>query len=261
MSLSQDPALSALKQNFICGYRDITGMPYAGVSGVHDNFGNAVNTTNGAGPHNIQIFMLATDGTVLNCLPGYWNSQDLIPEMQLAAQLNQVWVNPRLSRAQKDAYFRRLQIAHVQEHPPGMTRRSHLQGFDAMYEAEQRPYTSDFIRNPQIAAAAVNSGMRVPPNAFKTTDVVMHERMSKHPFMQYDRFDVASFADYGKQKYDKEEDYRTADGKVDMERARSAPELGDRSRMHMGRRRQQEQNDPKVWGNNQWGNNQWTGDH
>ena len=47
----------------------------------------AVFTTNGAGPHNIQMFVLAPDGTVLTCLPGYWQSDDLAGELNLAEDL------------------------------------------------------------------------------------------------------------------------------------------------------------------------------
>lgn len=227
MSLSQEPAFTALKNYFICGTRDITGEPYAGMSNLHDNFGNAVPTTNGAGPHNVQLFMLSPDGIVLNVLPGYSAPQDLVYEMQFAAQLNQVWTNPRLSRSQKDVLFQRMHIAHAREHPPQMSQRSHLQGFDAMYEADNHAGTSDFIKDHKAAEAYMDSGQKhLPPNMFKTTDQVMHERMAKHGFVAYQNFDVASFANYGKQKYDKNEDALMANGQVDHEKAQQAQQIG-----------------------------------
>jgi hypothetical protein len=285
VSLSQDPAFSLLKKYFVCGYKDITNEPYAGVSGRHEVGGNAIDTSNGAGPHNLQLFFLAADGTVLSVLPGYWHSEDMYPEMQLASKLNQVWLNRKLSRAQKNQMFQSMQLAHIQEHSPEMVKRSRMQGFDMKYEAEHRLATSDTIADRQLAYAAIERGQRmVPPAAFKTTDVIMHERMAARPFEPYSQFDVASFADYGKTKYDKNEDMRLADGSVDRLAIRNKEELGNpqalaaehpnRQRMQQNRERMQQmaqmqdsQRDQQrlerrqmrysgaAWGNgNQWGN-------
>ena len=54
----------------------------------------------------------------------------------------------------------------------------------------------------------------VPADGFKTCDVIMHQRMAARPFVRYENFDTAQFIDYGKLKYDKQEDYRDQDGKV-----------------------------------------------
>src|SRR6185436_3292777 len=51
--------------------------------------------------HNIQLFMLSADGTVLHCLPGYWETHDLASEIKLAEDLNKVWLDPSLGRAEK----------------------------------------------------------------------------------------------------------------------------------------------------------------
>lgn len=228
MSLSRDPAFTLLQQYFICGIRDISNESYAGLSGRHDVGGKAIWTSNGAGPHNIQIFILSADGTVLTCLPGFWASQDLAQEMRLAYQLQQVWNNPSLSRADKNKLFKNMQLAHIYQHPAGMTRRSHMQSFDQTYEAQHRLHTSDTIRDPNLIQASLDAGdMRLPQQAFKTTDVIMHERMAARPFVKYDQFDVAAFSDYGKTKYDKEEDARDITGKVDREAARSRPMIGN----------------------------------
>lgn len=252
MSLSQEPALTALKKFFVCGTKDITDEPYAGESGRHDNFGNAVVTTNGAGPHNLQLFMLSPDGVVLNCLPGYWAPQDLVYEMQLAAQLNQVWENPKLSRAEKNAIFKKMHMEHAREHPQDMVARSHLQGFDAMYEASERSTPSDFIKNPEQVAAFEAAGKHVPPNMFKTTDQVMHERLIAHPFVMYDHFDVAAFSDYGKQRYDKHEDAMKPDGMIDHEKAAELPSLGQAKKgagMHKEGRTGNVDHTSREWGN------------
>jgi hypothetical protein len=160
--------------------------------------GGAVNTTNGAGPHNIQMFILAQDGTVLNCLPGYWNPADLACEIELAKRLNSVWTDTSLTRAQKDAKFAELHLAHINEHSLAMTRRSQMQGFDKKFEAKERLETSDTI----LARTGGKAGMPI----FKTTDVIFHERIATQPFKKYADFDVVSFTDYGRAKYDKKEE-------------------------------------------------------
>jgi hypothetical protein len=266
VSLSQEPALSILKKYMVCGYKDISGEPYAGMSGRHDREGNAVNTTNGAGPHNIQMFILSSDGTVLTCLPGYWAPQDLVTEIGFAAKLDKVWKDPHLSRTQKDQIFSQMQLAHVQEHSKGMVNRSHLQGFDANYEA-QKP-NSDAIKRPahQVAAAYggewggssgspgwTGSGNHLAASAFKTTDEIMHERMAKRPFVSYDRFDVATFSDYGLWRYDKEEDARLANGMVDREKAKTLGTIGDPESQKRHANSAAVQQNTNSWGTHGWG--------
>ncbi len=253
MSLSQEPALSVLKNELVCGYRDISKESYAGFSGKHDPDGNAVATTNGAGPHNLQTFLLASDGTVLHCLPGYWNPQDLVREIEFAGRMNDVWRNQSLSVTQKKQMGSRMQLAHVQEHPFAMVARSHMQGFDMKHEAKVRPYTSDAILNPQVAVQLVNmeKGQKAPPgtkNAFKTTDRLMHERMAARPFLPYNYFDVAAYVDYGRPKYDKNEDFRDPrtgmiadqDGAKHQEMLGQVPEKPMRRGRGMGQRMMQQ---------------------
>jgi hypothetical protein len=228
VSLSQEPAFSALKENFVCGVRDITNEPYAGLSNRHEVTGNAVNTTNGAGPHNLQLFMLSADGTVLECLPGYWNPTDLVEEMKFASRLNDVWQDQHLSSTQKTTQFRQMQLAHIEEHSPQMVRRSKMQGFDQKYEAEHRLNTSDTIADrSMITPNMLQPGGKIPQAAFKTTDELMHERMAVRPFLPFQRFDVAAYVEYGKPKYDKHEDARNSDGTVNKEMAMHAPTIGN----------------------------------
>lgn len=245
MSLSQEPAFSALKNYFVCGTKDITDEPYAGESGRHDNFGNAVVTTNGAGPHNIQIFMLSSDGTILNVLPGYWAPQDLVYEMGLANQLNRVWTSNLYSRQQKDQLFKQMHLAHIQQHPKAMVQRSRLQGFDAQYEGETKLHTSDFIRNAALIEHPAAPNQKWAASNFKTTDEVMHERLASHPFEKYEHFNVAAFSDYGKQRYDKHEDAMRPDGHIDMDKAANIPSLGKANKKVSDN----DDDDRKHWGN------------
>lgn len=229
--------LDLLKDNYVCGVKDITGEKYAGVSGSHLPSGKAAMTTNGAGPHNLQIFMLAPDGTVLHCLPGFWHAQDLARELDLAEALYQVWIDPRYTRSQKDALFRKMQIEHIAHHPPQMTRRSRMQGFDQKFEAKHRLASSDTIRNPELAKAVLAKGAKPQPGAFKTTDEIMHERMARRPFLPYNQFDVVAFSDYGRPFYNKNEDQRDESGEVIPELAKSQPLIGNTDAMKRGQRK------------------------
>ncbi len=81
-----------------------------------------------------------------------------------------------------------------------------MQGFDQQYEAQYNLTTSDTILDTRLAKQGMEESGHPPGNAFKTCDVIMHERMAKRPFMPFQRFDVASYSDYGKPRYDKNED-------------------------------------------------------
>lgn len=210
MSLSSEPVFSLLKNSYIVGYKNIDNARYAGASGKHRPDEPAVDTTNGAGPHNIQLFVLNADGTVLSCLPGYWHAQDLAKELELAQKLNKIWEDPSLSREQKDKLWKEMQLAHLQEHDHGLHNRSRMQGFDVQYEAKNRP-GSDFFYNSRAINPATGA---TPDRNVKTVDIVMHERLATRPFEQYKAFDVASFFDYGKPIYDKHEQFLDASGKI-----------------------------------------------
>ena len=162
--------------------------------------GGAVYTTNGAGPHNIQMFVLTPDGVVLTCLPGYWQSDDLALELKLAEDLNKVWLDPKLTLTDKRAKFSEMHLAHIKDHPTAMVRRSQMQGFDKKFEAKNRAATSDTI------LSRTDGDPKFDGITFKTTDQIFHERMAQRPFVPYRQFDVAAFCDYGRPKYDKKEE-------------------------------------------------------
>jgi organic radical activating enzyme len=142
-----------------------------------------------------------------------------------------------------------------------------MQSFDMQYEAQNRLAVSDTIMDRNAAAYALQTNSKLPPSAFKTTDQLMHERMARSPFVQYNQFNVAAFADYGKQKYDKHEDFRMVDGQVDKTAAKTAPLLGNpqaleaqrprgRKRMMMEQQNRMMQDQRNNWGTGrQWGNN------
>jgi hypothetical protein len=216
VSLSNEPVLSLLKSRFVCGWRDISDEAYCGKSGDHEPTNPAVRTTNGAGPHNTQMFVLAADGTVLHCLPGYWDAKDLAQELGLAQRLNRVWRDGLLTREQKDGRFKTMQLAHIAEHPQDMVDRSVMQGFDKKFEEKKRPETSDCILRPGSLQPRLRPSKK-GQDRFKTCDQIVHERMAARPFVKFADFDVAAFSDYGRPKYDKKQD-EVADGKSTVAR-------------------------------------------
>jgi hypothetical protein len=211
VSLSQEPAYSELKNHFVCGYRNIMGERYAGNSGTHTTRGNAVDTTNGAGPHNIQMFMMNPDGTVLHCLPGYWNAADLATELSFAEKINGLYQTGGMSDSQKVAAFHNWQLNHVRQHSSDMVARSKMQGFDMKFEAMRKGGRSDTVKNAAYLGESWGPGSEA---AFKTTDEIMHERMAARPFVSYNEFDVGRFADYGQHTYDKHEDSLDENGRM-----------------------------------------------
>jgi hypothetical protein len=210
VSLSAEPAYSELKNHFVCGYRNIMGERYAGNSGSHSMNGNAVDTTNGAGPHNIQMFVIDPDGTVVHCLPGYWNSNDLAYELEFARKLDSLHNDHSLPEANKSVQFAELQLNHPREHSPDMVARSRLQDFDAKFESTRKQ--SDFVKDPQLLLNAVWGPAAYA--ALKSTDEVFHQRMSSRPFVPYSAFDTGKFCDYGQHTYDKHEDALDEDGRM-----------------------------------------------
>jgi hypothetical protein len=206
VSLSEDPTFSLLQKYFVCGYKDITNEPYSGVSMRHEVGSPSVDTTNGAGPHNLQIFFLAGDGTVINALTGFWHSDDLAKEMNLAARLHQIYTNPALSKAQKEDLFRQYHLAARTIHHG-----DRMQGFDMQYEAKNRAASTDTIKDAYRATIMAGS---FSPMAFKSTGEIMHERIARQPFQRYSDFDVASFSDYGKPIYDKHENQMDGSGRM-----------------------------------------------
>ncbi len=203
MSLSKEPVFSELHNRFVCGYRDISSEPYAGNSGAHAANGAAVETSNGAGPHNIQMFVIDPDGTVIHCMPGYWNPNDLASELDLAEKLDAVWHNNSMTLEQKRAQFSRMQTDHFMHHSREEIARSHMQSFDRKHELERHGFTDTVRMAPSSNGLSWQEG---GDDLVKTTDEVMHERMSKRPFLSYNAFDTAKFVDYGTKFYDKHED-------------------------------------------------------
>ena len=84
--------------------------------------------------------------------------------------------------------------------------------------------------------------------AFKTTDQIMHDRMSQRPFTNYMNFDVVAYTDYGRPFYNKNEDQRTATGEVNKDLARAQPLMGNVDEMKGAAKRARRQQQQRMAG-------------
>jgi hypothetical protein len=203
VTLSHDALIRTLNSRFVCGFKNIKDEPYCGKSGQHDPNTPAVVTTNGAGPRNMQMFVLTPDGVVLHCLPGFWTPGDLLTELQFAQTLNRVWKSADMSRERKDKLFHDANLLHAKAHPLDMRSRSKLQGFDEKKERKKSDSDFKLQAGDQPTVMLVKRGLRL--SDMKTVDQVVHERMAQRPFVPYQEFDVAAYVDYGQLRYDKHE--------------------------------------------------------
>lgn len=203
MTLSDDRVYEKLSKDFVLGYKNITGEKYSGRSGKYDCEDAAVYTTNGAGPRNLQLFIMNKEGIVLTCLPGFWAAEDLLCEIDFALGLDKIWSDKNLSSDDKNKLFKQAHLNHTKCHSHMMIERSHLQGFDAQHEDKRG--NSDFLfkDGDYRPNHKLKNGVCKKFPQFKTCDQVMHERMAVRAFLPYEKFDVAKFSDYGKTKYDK----------------------------------------------------------
>jgi hypothetical protein len=189
-----------LQSDFVVGWQNIYREDFVGYSNAYYRGHTAVGTTNGAGPHNIQIFVLSPDLVVLHALPGFWHPDDLARELRFAKVLARLWEDQDRTREQKDDMFRRLQLAEVRRHPAETFARSTWQGFDArieMQKLKQGPRDT-FLLQPDGTPILDQHGRP----RMKPINMLTHERMAQRPFVPYEDFDVAAFIDYGNMHYD-----------------------------------------------------------
>lgn len=189
-----------LKSDFVVGWRNIIRESYVGESHGYACDQTAVGTTNGAGPINTQLVVLAPDGTVLHMLPGFWHPDDLARELTLAKELLAVWTDAGRSADEKREEFRRMMLESLKTHPPEMTARSGWQGFDRKNELKRIAGGAE--RDTFLTHADGTRVMKGDEPVSKPINQLVHERMAERPFVAFDEFDIAAFADYGRVYYD-----------------------------------------------------------
>ncbi len=192
VSLPNREVLELLQSSFVVGWTNIQKEMHVGMSHGYRCDQTAVGTTNGAGGRNLQLVVLAADGTVLHVLPGFWHPEDLVTELRFALDVHRLWQDPASTRAQKERMFAALHRQRVRNFSADTIARSAWQDFDentelARYRMQPRDTVSlDADGTPKV----------------KPLCVVVHERMAARPFAQFTAFDMESFVDYGRPFYD-----------------------------------------------------------
>lgn len=200
MTLPNETVLDLLKKDFVVGWKNIKNEYYAGQSHGYSRSQSSVGTTNGAGPHNVQIFVLSPELVVLHALPGFWHPDDLARELRFAKVLFRLWRDDTRTQAEKERMFSRLQLAEARNQPPATRARSAWQPFDVHYELSRlRSGARDTVILGYDGKPRRGANSRI---AMKPINQLVHERMAKRPFRAFDDFDVAAFIDYGRPYYD-----------------------------------------------------------
>ena len=200
MSLPDDAVYPILEKDFVLGWKNIRREDYVGASFGYSKKHACVGTTNGAGAHNVQIFVLSPDLVVLHALPGFWHPEDLARELRFAKALLRLWEDDTRTDAQKQAMYRRLQLTELRYQPAAMYARSDWQEFDKTREgAALASKDRDTFRHTEDGK--VKRTARGEP-ILKALNVLTHERMAQRPFLRFEEFDFARFIDYGRKFYD-----------------------------------------------------------
>jgi hypothetical protein len=199
VTLPDPEVLTMLSDRFVLGTQNIDREKHVGLSQGYRPNQTAIGTTNGAGGRNVQLVVLAADGTVLHVLPGFWHAEDLLPELRFALELNTLHRRTDLPAEGKLAMYRAMHRSFVRRLSPETLARSDWQGFDRHAEVERaqtEPGRDTFAEG----------------GALKPLCQLVHDRMVARPFRQLVDFDMESFVDYGRAYYDNNAGYDKGHG-------------------------------------------------
>lgn len=197
MTLPNEEVLSLLENRFVVGTRNIERDRHVGISHGYRCNQTAVGTTNGAGGRNVQLVVLAADGTVLHVMPGFWHAEDLLDELRLALELHTLHTDESFPADRKNAMYLAMHRAFLARRSPASLARGEWQDFDA---AAERSRAATEPRDT-VETTTSTDGTRVP-GRMRPLGVVVHERMMARPFVKFAAFDMDAFVDYGRAYYD-----------------------------------------------------------
>lgn len=192
--------LAELREHFVVGRADLERAPHVGLSLGYEADQTAMGTTNGAGGRNVQILVLAADGTLVHALPGYWHALDLLPELDLARQLHSLYGSTAHTREQKEAMARVLQKGFARNAHSGLQNRTRWRDVDAAIERERgRAEPRDTCQVDAKGKPVVDAKGILQ---LKPLLQVVHERLAARPFVALASFDMEAFVDYGTPLHD-----------------------------------------------------------
>lgn len=195
MTLPNEEILSLLDTRFVVGSRNIQRDAHVGLSHGYRPNQTAVGTTNGAGGRNVQIVVLAADGTVLHALPGFWHADDLLAELRFALEVHELHRDESMPADRKARMFRALHRSFMSRLSEQTKARSDWQSFDVHAEVER-------ARSEARDTMMLDAKGLPQTGVMKPTVQLVHERMMARPFLKLAAFDMEAFVDYGRAYYD-----------------------------------------------------------
>ncbi|MBL9078474.1 MAG: hypothetical protein JNL08_13275 [Planctomycetes bacterium] len=199
MTLPNEEVLDLLRERFVLGAHNIERDRHVGASHGYRCTQSAVGTTNGAGGRNVQLLVLAADGTVVHALPGFWHPAELAAELRLALELHSLHHDER-PRDAKLAMWRSL---HTAAGRAAVTQRDEWQHFDRHEElmrAGREPRDTVLCDSGGAPLLDAHGQMQLKP-----IRQLVHDRLAAQPFVALAAFDVEAFVDYGRAYYDNNE--------------------------------------------------------
>lgn len=192
--------MELLSDRFVIGWQNIEKQSFVGVSHGYKCDQTAIGTTNGAGGRNVQIVVMATDGTVVHALPGYWSAEDLLPELRLALDLHDLYRSEEHTAAQKRVMFSTLHKSFLRNLSPEAIARSRWQDFDQWEESNRgKTAVRDTFALDDMGQPMFDANGRA---ALKPVVQVVHERLMQRQWKKLADFGMESFVDYGRAFYD-----------------------------------------------------------
>jgi len=200
VTLPDEEVMELLSERFVIGWQNIERQSHVGVSRGYKCDQTAVGTTNGAGGRNVQIVVMAPDETVVHVLPGFWNAEDLLPELRLALDLHDLYRSEEHTPAQKSVMFSTLHKSFLRNLSTEAISRSRWQDFDQWEESNRGKtevrdtFVLDDRGQPMFGA---NGRAELKPVV-----QVVHERLMQRQWKKLADFGMESFVDYGRAFYD-----------------------------------------------------------
>jgi len=200
VTLANDVVFARLRDQFVLGYANIERQPHVGVSLGYEPDQTAMGATNGSGGRNLQLAVLAADGTVLLALPGFWHALDLLSSLDLAAELHRLYASGEYTHEQKLAMARSKHETFVRRIGAGMSARSVWQETDAVAERNRssRGMRDTFVRDPK-GGPLLDAGGNVE---LRPLLQVLHERFGALRFTAIAAMPWEALVDYGHPHFD-----------------------------------------------------------
>jgi hypothetical protein len=200
LTLANDVVFARLRDQFVLGYANIERQPYVGLSQGYEPDQTAMGATNGSGGRNLQLAILAADGTVMLALPGFWHALDLLSTLDLAVELHRLHGSAEHSHEQKLAMARSKHETFLKRIGAGMSARSAWQNRDVVAERDR----SDLGMRDTYQRDPAGGPLRNEVGQIELRPLlqVLHERVGVLRFTAIAAMPWEALVDYGHPQFD-----------------------------------------------------------